>query len=129
MLVPDKCSIAIVRHKRESNKLRVIKGIDNTISIKIIDDSGDQKEIKKKHNGTGEMAMGIMFNPTNNMDDEIAYLRGKRGSGRSGANWVSKESRCVTVITDNYSAYKEYALPATNLSHKQLHLTNFLAWV
>jgi hypothetical protein len=84
MLVPEKCSFAIVRHKLENNDWKTENRVDTKISIHITNDKGEKKEIKQNNNQKGELTLGIMFSPTNAMDDEMHHLQGKM------ENWADK---------------------------------------
>jgi hypothetical protein len=123
-LVPEKSSYAIVKYIWETNEWKTVKGLDSKTKIEIKDEKGLNKEIKQINNQKGELALGIMFSPTNKTEDERTYLREKTnkwadqvrtGHLKKHDAWLCLQTTIMRTI--------EYALPATTLTKQQLDHT------
>jgi Reverse transcriptase (RNA-dependent DNA polymerase) len=120
-LVAEKCRFFMVKHKWANNKWMVTKITDSKVQLSIKDDQGCRQQIKQEPCDKGELALGLMFSPNGNMDDEAKYLRGKTerwgelirtGHLTKHEAWVALQSTIMKTI--------EYALPATNMTRKQI---------
>jgi hypothetical protein len=79
--VADKCRFFKVKHKWENNRWTLENKIDPTFSLHVTDDHGTQHKITQECNNQGELALGIMFAPNGNMDNEAAYLQKRQNNG------------------------------------------------
>ncbi len=120
LLVPAKCKFFVVRHKWVSNNWIIEDKIDSDINLEILDDAGQSHSIQQVSATSSELALGIMFSPSGNMEAETAYLRDKANvwaeKARTGhlthaEAWYALQSTVLRAI--------EYALPATTLTLQQ----------
>jgi hypothetical protein len=76
-LVGEECRFAVVKHKWINNEWKIIKNIDKHINISIKDNAGRSNRIVQLENSKGELALGIMFAPNGDSNDEARYLKMK----------------------------------------------------
>ena len=122
LLVPHKCKFFVVEHKWINDKWQIVDEIHSEVEIRIQDDYGQSHPIQQVSALTSELALGIMYSPSGNMEAEAKYLKDKamlwadkvRGSQLSQKEaWYCLNATVLRAI--------EYALPATTLTFQQLN--------
>jgi hypothetical protein len=122
LLVPHKCKFYVVEHKWASDKWKIVDALHESVELKILDDEGRQHSIQQVAAGASELALGIMFSPSGNMEGETKYLREKAitWADKVRSGHLSHKEAWYCLNTTVLRAI-EYALPATTMSYKQLN--------
>jgi hypothetical protein len=124
LLVPHKCKFFVVEHTwTNKDNWKIVDEIHNEVELRIQDDDGNSHPIQQLPATASELALGIMFSPSGNMDGEVKYLKEKAmiwaekvrvGQLTHREAWYCLNATVLRAI--------EYALAATTLSLKQLNL-------
>ena len=78
LLVPHKCKFFVVEHKWTNDKWEIVHEIHREeVELRIQDDEGQSHPIHQVSALTSELAVGIMFSPSGNMEAEAKYLKEK----------------------------------------------------
>jgi hypothetical protein len=120
LLVPSKCKFFYVAYDWSNDQWTINKDIQDSFELRIMDDQGQTHPIQQVAATDSELALGIMFSPSGNMEGETTYLKQKATAWadkvRSGQLTRQEAWYCLNVTVLRTI---EYALPATTLTYKQ----------
>ena len=122
LIVGDKCLFQVVRHKWKNDKWTIENVMDEDIEVSIPDDNGRMHNIKQSQPFAGELALGVAFSPTGDMQEEVRHIRNKTSKwGEQISKAHLNHHEAWTALTTTIMRTIEYPLAATIMSKKEIH--------